>query len=256
VIEGQATLLARTTHDMAVDSLHDEIVASNAFAEAILFFRGGASGEEKPIRMIQGPDTLLEDPDNIALDPIHGEVFVAIHSKNAILAFPREGSGNVRPVRILQGPRTKLNGPARLAVDPVNNLLVVTTRPGGILIFDRTGQGDVAPRAIIEGPNTGMSNEYSPSRVALYPEGKKIVVAVSGKHTRVGVDGGFVAVWKYSDEGNLAPWAILKGSPTTRLRHPFGGVALNPEAKEIMVLENTQPSGLLVYRLPEIFRTP
>ena len=253
VIEGQATLLARTTHDMAVDSLHDEIVAPNAFAEAILFFRGGASGEEKPIRMIQGPDTLLENPDNIALDPTHGEVFVAIHNKNAILAFPREGNGNIRPNRILQGPKTRLNSPARIAIDPVNNLMVVTTRPGGILIFNRTDQGDVAPRAIIAGPKTRMDQDYSPSRVALYPEGQKIIVAVSAQLTREGGNGGFVAVWKYSDEGNISPWAILKSSPTTRIRHPFGGVALNPEAKEIMVLENSQPPGLFVYHLPEIF---
>ena len=113
VIKGQATLLARTSHHISVDSVHDEIVATNPFAEAILFFRGGANGEEPPIRVIQGPKTLLmhTGTDNVSVDPIHDEIFTANLHTDAILVFDREASGDVAPIRIIHGPKTRLSGP-------------------------------------------------------------------------------------------------------------------------------------------------
>jgi DNA-binding beta-propeller fold protein YncE len=255
IIEGQKTLMARTTHDIAVDSIHDEIVAPNPFAEAILFFRGGANGEEPPIRVIQGPKTKLtyDDTDNVIVDPQHSEVFTAQGSTNSIFVFNREAKGDVEPVRIIRGSKTKLNRPARVAVDPINNLLVVsnTREPKGLLIFNRTDNGDVAPRAIISGPKTSMIG--SPSRVTLYPEGKKIFVAVSGKPSREKEGGAFIGIWKYEDNGNVPPWAIIRSTAVTKLRSSYGGVALNPEAKEVMVVDNAQPPALLIYHLPEAF---
>src|SRR4029453_13688879 len=56
-IEGQRSLLGRTMHDLAYDAVHDEIVVTSPLAQAILIFRGSANGEEKPIRIIQGPHT-------------------------------------------------------------------------------------------------------------------------------------------------------------------------------------------------------
>ena len=42
-------------HGMGFDAIHDEIVVNSPLAQAILTFRGGADGEEAPIRTIQGP---------------------------------------------------------------------------------------------------------------------------------------------------------------------------------------------------------
>ena len=153
VISGQATLLARTMHQISVDSVHDELVVPNPFAEAILFFRGGADGEEAPIRIIQGPKTKLRWTDNVSVDPVHNEIFTAQRLTNAIFVFRRDASGDVEPIRIIQGPKTQLSTPKRVVVDPINNLLVVgnTQDPKGLLIFGRTDEGDVAPRAIISG---------------------------------------------------------------------------------------------------------
>jgi len=65
-------------HDVRYDALHDEIFVTNPFAEAILVFRGGASGEEPPIRVIQGPHTQLQGTgaaaggaDRVEVDPSH-----------------------------------------------------------------------------------------------------------------------------------------------------------------------------------------
>jgi len=239
---------------MALDTIHDEIVVPNPFAQAILFFKAGANGDEAPIRIIQGPKTKLHYTDNVAVDPQHNEVFTAQSRTNAILVFKREANGDVEPIRIIHGSKTRLNRPWRIAVDPENDLLVVINGSGsqGILIFNRTDDGDVAPRAVIAGPKTGLE-EGNPSDVILYPKGKKIFVSAVGKYSRKGTEGGFVGIWRYDDNGDVPPWAIIRASAVTKLRNPFGGVALNPEAGEVMVLDNANPAALLVYHLPEVF---
>jgi len=246
----------RIIHQFALDTVNDEIVVPNAFAEAILFFSRDASGEEAPIRVIQGPKTKIGYIDNVEVDPIHDEVFTAVPRKNAILVFRRDVGGNVAPIRIIHGPKTKLSYPWRVMVDVKNDLLVVLNAraPKGILIFRRTDEGNVAPQAFISGPNTGMKSAYKdagPGGMALYPEGKKIFVAVTGDLRRDGPSPGFVGVWKYTDDGDVAPWAVIKG-PATKMKTPFGQIALNPEAKEIMVME-IEEQALLVYRIPELF---
>ena len=68
------THLSRTTHGIAYDSTHDEIVAPNPLAAAIVVFRGGAAGEEAPIRTIQGARTGLSRPETVAVTPLSGSV--------------------------------------------------------------------------------------------------------------------------------------------------------------------------------------
>jgi len=189
----------------------------------------------------------------VALDPLHNEIFTVQSRSNAILVFDRAAQGDVAPIRVIQGPKTKLNRPSRIAADPVNNLIAVTTREG-IVIFNRTASGDAAPRTVISGPKTGIGGGASATRITLYPEGKKIFVAVRGGRSREGMKYGSVSVWKYEDKGDVPPWAILRTSSVTKLKDPFGGVALNREAKEVMVMENDHPAALLIYHMPEVFQ--
>ena len=212
--------------------------------------------EEPPIRVIQGPKTKLmhTGTDNISVDPIHDEVFTANEHTDAILVFNREASGDVEPLRIIRGPRTRLNGPKRAEVDPINNLLVVPQmgEPKGILIFKRTDNGNVAPQAIISGPKTGTGQE-GVKRLIVYPEGKMIFALVREKKTAGGrKGGGFVGVWKYSDTGDVPPYAMIRASATTKLVSA-GGIALNPEAKEIIVDSGASPPSVVVYHVPELF---
>jgi len=231
--------LSRTTHIIALDAVHDEIVAGNPFAEAILFFRGGANGEEAPIRVIQGPKTMLGYTDNVAVDPLHNEVFVIQKLTNAILVFDREARGDVEPKRIIQGPKTGINSARHVAVDPINNLLAVANRGAqNILIFNRTDQGDVAPRAILGGPKTGMRVHS----VDLYPKAKTILVP----SRRDGV--GVVRVWKYGDNGeDVPPRILLTGLATS------GPLELIPETKELWIQGTKRPDLFHVYHLPELF---
>ena len=130
----------------------------NPFAQALLFFRGGADGDEAPIRVIQGPKTLLTYPtDNLVLDGVHREVFVAQSFTNSVFVFRSDVGGDVAPIRIIRGPKTMLDRPIHVGVDPVNNLIAVTSNTG-LWIFNRTDNGDVAPKWIIAAPNTGWES--------------------------------------------------------------------------------------------------
>src|ERR1700740_3546135 len=144
---------------LAYDEVHDEFVVPQQFGQAILTFRGGADGEEAPIRVIQGSLTQLRNPDRLGIDSVHHEIFVS--QGNQGLVFSREANGNVAPIRVLKGPDTQL-GASALAIDPVHNLLVVggRNREGAgsrLLIFNRTDEGNVKPKAIIGGPKSGVA---------------------------------------------------------------------------------------------------
>jgi DNA-binding beta-propeller fold protein YncE len=240
-----------------MDPVHDEFIIANGFADAILFFRGDADGAEAPIRIIQGPSTLLGGPGRrLAVDPEHNEVFVTVRSSNsAIFVFPRDATGDVAPIRILRGPKTRLH-PTYLAVDPINNLLVVGNNdPPGLLIFNRTDEGDVAPRAIITGPKTGIRKpaEQKPlfpiEQIQLYPPGKKIVVTVPSS-TTTPVEPAFLGVWHYSDNGDVPAMFMLKGPSSMLLLPRF--IALNPKDKEIYVADMGR-NALLTFFWPQIF---
>ncbi len=107
--------------------------------------------------------------------------------------------------------------------------------PKGILIFKRTDNGNVAPKAIISGPKTGMDVPKGLKRFAIYPEGKKIFALVRGG----------VGVWNYSDNGDVPPYVMIRAQA--------GAVALNPEAKEIIVDGSGAPPSVQVYHVPEAF---
>jgi len=249
-IEGQATGLGRTMHGVVYDEVHDEIVVTNPFAESILFFSANASGEEPPLRVIQGSKTYLNRPDTLAVDPVHNEVFVPLRNLGAVLVFPRDGNGNIAPLRILYGPKTQLK-PNRLAVDPVNDLLVVgNIDPPALMVFNRTDQGDVPPKTIITGPKADIGAVQA---VRVYPPRKQIIAAITDSRVFQTGGGGqipFIGVWNYTDHGDVAPKAIIQG-PDSGLKRPRG-VALNAEKKEIYVVDMRR-NALLTFSWPEIF---
>ena len=257
VIQGARTLQARTSHYIAVDAARDELVVPNPFAQAILFFRGGAIGDEAPIRILQGPKTLLSAPDNVAVDSERREIFVAQFPTDSILVFRSDVGGDVAPIRILRGPKTKLDRPIRVEVDPLNGVMAVTTA-SAIVIFNSTDEGDVAPKWVLSGPKVGLGARYGTRDVRLFPRGKKIIaIASRGGERRRGESGGdeygaqrFVGVWNYGDNGDVAPWAVLNTTPTTKL--PGNHLGVNPDAAELLV----GGQGVIrAYHLPEVFST-
>ena len=253
-IEGQKTLLNRTVHGFAYDAIHDEMVANSNIGQAILTFRGKATGDEAPIRIIQGPKTQLRDPERLAVDPVHDEIFVMNMSiLDTVLVFDRTAQGDVAPKRVLKGPDTLLGVRSGPAVDPVNNLLIVGGRVGGgqggvrLLIFDRTAEGNTRPKAVIGGPKSGL---HEVGQIAVYPPTGKILVNVGGPGDDLASDESFTGVWSIHDNGDVPPrWTI--GGPKGMLRQPRG-LTLDPKNKTV-IMSDKYLNGVLTYFLPEIF---
>jgi hypothetical protein len=239
-------------HDIVYDAVHDEIVVNSPLTQAILTFRGGADGEEPPVRVIQGPKTQILGVgamDKVTIDPENGDIYLAT-AKHNILVFPYGSSGDVAPVRELGGPDTQIrfleqgvgsgNTPP-IRVDPVHNLLIVPSRPtgqlAGLLIFDRHASGNTKPLRVIRGPKTAIANSQ---QIAVSPKGWIVG----------GATGGSIGVWNINDDGDVPPRWRIPVRQMTGLN--VNGIALNPAQQELMV-----PTGngntVMTFYFPEIF---
>ncbi len=272
-----ATRLSRTTHGIYYDATHDEIVAPNPLAAAIVIFRGGATGEEAPIRTIQGAWSGLSRPETVSVDEKNNELFVGDPGDRRVLVYERAADGDAKPLRTIQGPKTKLLQIVGVAVDPARDLLVVSTYsrlPGGVtglLIFGRTDQGDVAPRRVIAGPRTGITRLR---QIALDPETGRIFAAVINNEylppydvdkPRAGLDPnvnlpspwntgteGFIGVWDdQNDDGDVPPRSVIRGR-STGIVHP-AGVTFNAKDGEVIAPDAVW-NGLFTFPKPELFK--
>ncbi len=246
-------------HDIRYDAVHDEIFVINPFAQAILVYRGAASGEEAPIRVIQGPHTQFLSPDRLEVDAVHNEIFVP--QENKIMAYPRDGNGDVAPLRVIEGPETQLSRADSVAADPTRNLIVVGTGTGAVggaygtgqegggklLIYNRTDNGNVKPRAVIQGPKT---NIISIHQIQISSKGWIIAAQPGDSITNIEPKNVFVGVWSVNDNGDVPPrWKI--GGPKSTLKKPRG-VALDPKNKALIIAD-MRLNAVLTYYFPEIF---
>jgi len=244
-IHGQQTMLSRTVHAIAYDEIHDEIVVPQQFAQAILTFRGGATGEEAPIRIIHGSLTQLEAPDRLGIDPANNEIYVP--ESGRLLVYPREANGNVAPTRIIESDGG-MGG--AVAVDPLNNLVI--TVGNSIKIFKRGEGGKVTPLRVVSGPKSREKLSGS-KNIAVYPPRGWIVVANQGENSNPPIDHSyesFVGVWSIHDSGDVLPrWTI--GGPFGALKQARG-VVLDPKNQTVIVSDKYLNAALTFY-FPEIF---
>ena len=261
-IFGQATKLSRTMHDIRYNEARDEFYVTNPFAQAILTFRGGADGQEAPIRVIQGSKTKLISADTLEIDTIHNEIFVP--QGDEVLVFPMMADGNVAPIRVLRGgAKAGWRTGGGIAVDPIHNLLVTdgtievegqgyrtTFRLGreSILIFDRLADGDVKPLRVIRGPNTGI---HAIRQIQVLPKGGWIVIAQITDGGISEPEGTFVGVWSTNDNGDVPPRWKIEGKASNVMKKPRG-VALDPRHKEVIV-SDMRLNAVLTFYFPEIF---
>jgi len=261
-IFGQATKLSRTMHDIRYNEARDEFYVTNPFAQAILTFRGGADGQEAPIRVIQGSKTKLISADTLEIDTIHNEIFVP--QGDEVLVFPMMADGNVAPIRVLRGgAKAGWRTGGGIAVDPIHNLLVTdgtievegqgyrtTFRLGreSILIFDRLADGDVKPLRVIRGPNTGI---HAVRQIQVLPKGGWIVIAQITDGGISEPEGTFVGVWSTNDNGDVPLRWKIEGKASNVMKKPRG-VALDPKHKEVIV-SDMRLNAVLTFYFPEIF---
>ena len=266
VIFGQQTLLSRTMHDIRYSEKRDEIYVTNPFAQAILTFKGDASGDQSPIRVIQGPKTQLGGIDTLEIDDINNEFLIP--DGGAIKAFPIAANGDVAPVRVLRSGNSVGWSPGGgIGVDNVHQFLATDGTLSGelakqypresdfrggrdtILIFNRLDEGnDVKPLRIIRGDKTGI---FAIRQMQVWPKGGWVIVAQITDGGIAIPDGTFVGVWSIYDNGNVPPRWRIDGKPSNILAKPRG-VALNPKHKELLV-SDMRLNAVLTFAFPEIF---
>ncbi len=251
-LEGQKTLISRTMHGFAYDEPRDEIVVTSPLAQAILIFRGGANGEEPPVRVIQGPHTLIRaNPYGanslVSIDQVNNEIYLPV-IPDAILVFDLTATGDVAPKRILKG----IDG--SVAVDAVHNLLLVNSNKG-MMIFDRLASGDAKPKAIIAGPKSGMGRINTFQVYA--PKG----LIIAGGTDKPGGTTSFVGAWSINDNGDIPPRFKI---PVQRLTgYGPNSIAIDPAHKE-MIMVTAGGSGrvrptrnimnaIVTFSWPEVF---
>jgi DNA-binding beta-propeller fold protein YncE len=233
-IGGSHTRLSRTIHGVVYNPARDEIVIPSTHAAAILTFPGDASGNQSPLRYIQGPDTRLSEPCGVALDPARKHILVANLGSHAVTVYPWLGRGNVKPVQEIAGPKTRLGSIMGVSYDPEHDVIVVSgsepalsrARPA-IFMFRGTDNGDVAPLREIVGPKTGILGDW---------------------HTAVYKGEIFVSVM----QSNLIPTYTSAGLVPTYVKYDFTppiptyrGVTPRPDLKAVPPSDWVAPAGFV-----------
>jgi hypothetical protein len=221
-------------HAIHYNEVRDEIVVPNQFAQAVLTFRGGASGEEPPIRVIQGNRTQLRGSSGVVIDTKNNEIITER------LVFPIDANGNVPPKRTLKY--------SVAAVDTVNDLYISVGGGGTELrIFDRKSDSD-QPLRVIKGPKTML---ISPSRIRVH--NGWILVAHDGVQHDTPNNLSYAGVWSVHDHGDVPPrWTY--GGPHQMLVKPRG-IDIDPQNQTIIVSDK-ELNAVLTYSAPEVFRAP
>ena len=203
-----------------------ELYVVNQEDNAVYVYRKQAEGEEKPLRILRGADTLMADPHGIALDTKNNVMFVSnfgsaqvkdaqgraygAYKEPTITVYPLLASGNTKPLRVIEGPKAKLNWPAHMAFhEERQELYVANDADDSVLVFRASDQGDAAPIRMIKGPNTGILH---PPGIALDTKLNELYIASMGNAS--------ITVFPVTANGNVKPVRTIRGGPV-------GSIGLN-----------------------------
>ena len=196
---------------------HDELFVTVEHVNRVDVYRRTATGDDEPLRFLQGPQTMLADPHGLYVDPERNEIYVASH-------------GHYRETKV--GEAYQLQGEGRLArnrgshVHPgiVEQLAPSTGKfiPAAITVYSRTAQGNVPPLGTIGGSRTQLN---LPLGIHMDPVSNQIVVANSGDNS--------VLFFDRNANGNVAPVRILRGSATNL--KGVSGVFVDPKRNEMWI---------------------
>jgi DNA-binding beta-propeller fold protein YncE len=204
------------TFGITVDEAAQEVFLSVQHDSAIVVYRKGASGEDAPLRMLQGNRTRLADPHGIALDTKRGVMFVTNHGSTH--------DSSVGSADYLSAAEKAER--AKLVNWPLDRDFAVPgsgrTLPPTITVYAKNATGDAAPLRVIQGPRTGLN---WPTGIAVDPERGDVYV------TNDTTDA--ILVFDAEASGDVAPKRVLKG-PKTGLKNPTG-LALDFQHNELWV---------------------
>ncbi len=213
---------------LAVDEEKQELFVGVQYPPEVAVYRKGASGNDKPLRSVQGESTRLSDVHGIALDTKNKLLYATNwghvsdyripgtgrFEEPSISVYPLAADGDNSPLRIIQGPKTQMDWPAQMAIDPDSGDLYVANDIGhSVLVFKGTDQGNVAPARVIKGSRTGLLN---PSGVFVDTKNKELWVSNFGNSSAV--------VYPLNADGNVAPRRTIRSAPANKVSLKFGKV--------------------------------
>ena len=146
---------------------------------SITVYRRTASGDEAPLRTIEGTASQLDWPTGVAFDPDLRELYVTNDTDHSVLVFDGHADGNAAPKRVLKGPRTGLANPTGVAVDLKNRELWVANFGGHSgTVYDLTASGDAPPLRTIRNAPAGSPSLMigNPGALALDTKRGEILV--------------------------------------------------------------------------------
>ena len=214
-----------------------------------------ADGGEAPVRTLYGQTSRLSRTmHDVRYNAVHDEIVVPVPYSEAILTFAGGADGQEAPIRIIQGPQTGTIG-SRLDVDPIHDeIFTYTGESNSITVYPREANGDVAPIRVIEGPDTQLKSAYG---IAVDPINDILVVGLNSHFGTERVDigdyddpeRGAILVFNRTDEGNVAPRAVIRGPNSGIVR--INQMQVYPDRKLIVVAmpgirDQMEPEGAFV----------
>jgi DNA-binding beta-propeller fold protein YncE len=219
----------KVTHraqSMAIDDATGELFLSVQYPPQVAIYSKIASGDDKPLRLIQGPKTRFSDVHGIAIDSRNKLLYVTSWGNvsdykvagsgrfeaPSISVYPTTADGDTAPVRTIQGSKTQLDWPGAMSVDPDTGDLYVANDMGqSILIFRRGDAGDAAPVRVIKGLKTRLSY---PAGVFVDAKNKEVWASNLGNST--------ATVYPLMADGDVAPLRTIRGAEENKQSLKFG----------------------------------
>jgi hypothetical protein len=227
---------------MAIDEEAQEMFVSVQYPPQVAVYRKGASGNEKPKRLLIGDKTRLSDAHGLAIDTRNKLLFIdnwgnisdyrvagsGRFEPPSITVYRLDADGDTAPLRVIQGPKTTLDWPGAISVNPdTGDLYVANDMSQSIIVFHGTDNGDVAPTRVIKGPNTGLTY---PTGVFVDAKNKEVWASNIGNST--------ATVYPLMASGDVAPLRIIRSAEEGKQSLRFGktqALVYDPIREQILV---------------------
>jgi DNA-binding beta-propeller fold protein YncE len=107
-----------------------ELFVANDTGHNVSVFRVTDNGDVAPIRVIKGPQTMIQNPTGVFVDVKNNELWVANFGSHAATVFPIDAEGNVVPKRVIRSgpadaPAPMLGNPHTVAFDSKREEILV-----------------------------------------------------------------------------------------------------------------------------------
>jgi 6-phosphogluconolactonase (cycloisomerase 2 family) len=227
---------------MAVDESTKELFLSVQYPPQVAVYSKNASGDDKPLRLLQGEKTRLSDSHGLAIDTQNKLLFInnwgnisdyktpgtGRFEPPSITVYPLNADGDTAPLRIIQGPKTQMDWPGAMSVDPATGDLYVANDMGqSVIVFHSRDQGDVAPARVVKGPKTHISY---PTGVFVDAKNKEFWVSNLGNSS--------ATVYPLNATGDVAPLRIIRSAEENKQSLRFGktqALVYDPMREQILV---------------------